>query len=219
MTDDEMTSRLAQLRADLLAAAADADGATITTVLFRLGMALGVADTAMKAVDAALGFHERVGLYGNASTEGEPGNCPHHPDSDLHFEDPNGSTEWLCRGRPEGSVCSSCTDEDGLPVAYPCDEREAILKALTGRRPMHDPAERRSRDEYLTIEEFAALPPAAQIAVWAAHTARRVEAVPASAKSPNGAHRYRRDQVRKVLAELAAGTEPGEGERKENAGA
>ena len=114
MTDDEMTSRLAQLRADLLAAAADADGATITTVLFRLGMALGVADTAMKAVDAALGFHERVGLYGNASTEEEPGNCPHDPDSRLHFEDGDGSGEWLCEGRPEGAVRSEREVRDGV---------------------------------------------------------------------------------------------------------
>jgi hypothetical protein len=136
MTDDEMTSRLAQLRADLLTAAADADGATITTVLFRLGLALGVADTAMKAVEAVLGFHERVGLYGNAATEGEPGNCPHHPDSDLHFEDGDGSGEWLCEGRPEGAVCSSCTDADGADgehADWPCAEYEAILAALTGK--------------------------------------------------------------------------------------
>jgi hypothetical protein len=133
-TDDKLAGRLAQLRADLLTAAADADGATITTVLFRLGLALGVADTAMKAVEAALGFHERVGLYGNASTEGEPGNCPHHPDSDLHFEDGDGSGEWLCEGKPEGAVCSSCVDgEGGERIDCPCPEYEAIVKALTGK--------------------------------------------------------------------------------------
>ena len=113
MADDELKSRLGRLRADLLTAGADADGATITTVLFRLGVALGVAGTAMKAVEAALGFHERVNLYGNAATEAEPGNCPHDPDSRLHFEDSDGSGEWLCEGRPEGAVCSTCVDGEG----------------------------------------------------------------------------------------------------------
>jgi hypothetical protein len=130
-TDDELAPRLAQLRADLLAAAADADGATITTVLFRLGMALAVGAVGMKATEAALSFHERVGLYGNAATEGEPGNCPHHPDSDLHFEDGDGSGEWLCEGRPEGAVCSTCVDgEGGERIDWPCPEYEAIAGAL-----------------------------------------------------------------------------------------
>ena len=134
MADDELTSRLAELRADLLLAAQDASDSTITTVLFRLGLALGVADTAMKATEAALGFHERVNLYGNASTEEEPGNCPHHPDSDLHFEDGDGSGEWLCEGKPEGAVCSSCVDgEGGERVDWPCPEYEAIVKAVTGK--------------------------------------------------------------------------------------
>lgn len=41
----------------------------------------------LAAVEKALEHHRRLPLYGNAATEGEPGNCPHHPDSDLHFED------------------------------------------------------------------------------------------------------------------------------------
>jgi hypothetical protein len=79
-----------------------------------------------RAVNAALRFHERTALYGNAATEGEPGNCPHDPDDALHFE---GDGEWLCEGRPEGAVCSTCT-EDGLPVAWPCPEYAAITAAL-----------------------------------------------------------------------------------------
>lgn len=134
MADNTLAPRLAELRADLLLAASDASDSTITTILFRLGLALGVADTAMKAVEAALRCHECVNLYGNAATEGEPGNCPHHPDSDLHFEDGDGSGEWLCEGRPEGAVCTTCVDgEGGERIDWPCPEYEAILAALTGK--------------------------------------------------------------------------------------
>lgn len=94
------------------------------------------AHRAAAAVEAALGFHERVSLYGNAATEDEPGNCPHHPDSDLHFEGGDGSGEWLCEGKPEGAVCSSCIDADGADgehADWPCPEYEAILAALTGK--------------------------------------------------------------------------------------
>ncbi len=84
---------------------------------------------AAAAVEAALACHQRTGLYGNAATDGEPDACPHDPDSPLHFE---GDGEWLCEGKPEGAVCSSCT-EDGLPVAFPCPEYSAILAALTGK--------------------------------------------------------------------------------------
>jgi hypothetical protein len=88
----------------------------------------------LAAVEAALGFHERVNLYGNAATEGEPGNCPHHPDSPLHFEDGDGSGEWLCEGKPEGAVCSTCVDgEGGERIDWPCSEYAAILAALTGK--------------------------------------------------------------------------------------
>lgn len=57
------------------------------------------------------------------------------------------------------------------------------------------------RDPYLTIDEFAALSTDAQIAVWQAHARGAVESVPATG-SRSCPHRYRRDQVRKVLAEL-----------------
>jgi hypothetical protein len=55
--------------------------------------------------------------------------------------------------------------------------------------------------EYMTSAEFAALPSGAHHAVWAAHAARRVDAVPAT--SPSGPLRYRRDQVQAILRQLA----------------
>lgn len=86
----------------------------------------------LAALDAALSHHERIPLYGNAATEDEPGACPHDPDSGLHFESDDG--EWLCEGKPEGAVCSSCVDgEGGERLPWPCDEYAGILAALTGR--------------------------------------------------------------------------------------
>jgi hypothetical protein len=133
MADDALKAALDERRA-LLAAAALPDTTSVSriTVEFRLGLAIGAAHAFDAALRAALKFHERVNLYGNASTEDEPGNCPHHPDSPLHFEDGDGSGEWLCEGKPEGAVCPACT-EDGLPVEWPCPEYEAILAALTGK--------------------------------------------------------------------------------------
>jgi len=87
--------------------------------------------SAASAVEAVLKFHERVPLYGNAATEEESDACPHDPDSGLHFE--SGDGDWLCEGRPEGAVCSTCVDgEGGERVEWPCDEYLAILAALTG---------------------------------------------------------------------------------------
>jgi hypothetical protein len=88
----------------------------------------------LKVAETALKFHQRVPLYGNAATEDEPDACPHHPDSPLHFEDGDGSGEWLCEGKPEGAVCSSCVDgEGGERLEWPCPEYEAILAALAGK--------------------------------------------------------------------------------------
>jgi hypothetical protein len=87
----------------------------------------------LAAIEAVLEHHQRVPLYGNAATDDEPGNCPHDPDSPLHFEDP-GSTEWLCRGWPEGAVCSSCA-EDGERATWPCPQYAAILAALAPAGP------------------------------------------------------------------------------------
>lgn len=88
----------------------------------------------LAAVEAAAKFHQRLPLYGTAATEEKPGACPHDPDSDLHFEDGNEPGEWLCEGKPEGAVCSTCVDgEGGERLEWPCLEYEAILAALTGR--------------------------------------------------------------------------------------
>jgi hypothetical protein len=84
----------------------------------------------LAAVNAALACHQRTDLYGNAATGDEPDACPHDPDDALHFE---GDCEWLCEGKPEGAACSSCTDEDSVPVEWPCPEYAAILAALTGK--------------------------------------------------------------------------------------
>jgi hypothetical protein len=91
-------------------------------------------DCALKAlagVEAALKHHQRVPLYGSASTEEEPGACPHDPDSFLHFEADDGSGEWLCEGKTEGAACSCTESADGEQLPYPCDEVTAILAALT----------------------------------------------------------------------------------------
>jgi hypothetical protein len=123
MADDPLAAALAEIRYDVKEARGrGAPRRLADTIAPRL----------LKAVEAALGYHERVSLYGNAATEDEPGACPHHPDSDLHFEDGDGSGEWLCEGKPEGAVCGTCT-EDGLPVAWPCYEYAAIAAALTGK--------------------------------------------------------------------------------------
>jgi len=85
----------------------------------------------LAAVDAALSHHERIPLYGNAATESEPGNCPHDPDSHLHFEPTDEPGEWLCEGKPEGVVCSTCIDgEGGERLDWPCPEYLAIARAL-----------------------------------------------------------------------------------------
>jgi hypothetical protein len=135
MTDDALAA-VARLREEIIEFAnvfvpgLDPRGALAAGGLHE--HALRLAD----GLEAALRCHERVNLYGNASTEGEPGNCPHHPDSDLHFEDGDGSGEWLCEGRPEGAVCSTCIDADGADgehADWRCPEYEAILAALTGK--------------------------------------------------------------------------------------
>jgi hypothetical protein len=86
------------------------------------------------AVEAALACHQRTALYGNAATDDEPDACPHDPDDALHFEDADEPGEWLCEGKPEGAVCSSCVDgEGGERMEWPCPEYSAILAALTGK--------------------------------------------------------------------------------------
>jgi hypothetical protein len=134
MADDPLTAALGERRA-LLKAAASPDTTSVSrvTVEFRLGLAIGAAHAFDAALKAALKFHQRVPLYGNASTEGEPGACSHDPGSPLHFEDPDEPGEWLCEGKPEGAACSGCPGSpDGEYADWPCPEYEAILAALAG---------------------------------------------------------------------------------------
>lgn len=88
----------------------------------------------LAAVDAALSHHQRIPLYGNAATHDEPGNCPHDPDDEnWHFEPSDEPGEWLCQGRPEGAVCSTCVvDAGGERAEWPCLEYRGVVAALTG---------------------------------------------------------------------------------------
>lgn len=139
MADDPLAAALDEVR--VLVAARDALVRRMAT-----GEAVGVpvfnaaqdrlaerVPALLAAVDAALASHEPYPLYGNAATEDEPGCCPHDPDADCHFEGDDG--DWLCRCRPEGAVCTSCT-EDGLPVAWQCHEYAAILAAILREDPV-----------------------------------------------------------------------------------
>lgn len=134
MADDKPASVLAPIRkthadADRLEAAGNMDGALLLSAVLAQSI-----PRLLAAVDAALACHQRVNLYGNAATGEEPGACPHDPDSPLHFEPTDEPGEWLCEGRPEGAVCSSCVDgEGGERIDWPCPEHEAILGALTGK--------------------------------------------------------------------------------------
>jgi len=100
---------------------------------FAAGALWATSEKLLKAVEAALSHHERVPLYGNAATDDEPGACPHDPDDPLHFEDDQEPGELLCRGKPEGVVCSCTESADGERLPWPCDEVTAILAALTGK--------------------------------------------------------------------------------------
>lgn len=136
MADDKLTAKLGDAREAIAAMPREFGVLPLNEARasFAAGALWGIAEQLLAGVEAALNHHERVNLYGNAATEDEPGNCPHHTDSDLHFEDGDGSGEWLCEGRPEGAVCSSCVDgEGGERVDWPCPEYQAILTALTGK--------------------------------------------------------------------------------------
>jgi hypothetical protein len=143
MVDDKLAARLAQLRADLLMAAADADDATITTALFRLGLALGAGHVGMKATDAVLALHGSMPVYRAAPGCGHP-----EPDADaeewMDWYDSHvpgtGDVGRVCLLTQTASYCPECTfvkhgdeEPDGDDyVPAPCVTREAILKAVTG---------------------------------------------------------------------------------------
>lgn len=130
MADSTLKAVLAEKREALLEAAGP-PAPSLEVMTYRCGLAAGAGHAMMQALEAALSFHERAGLYGNASTEEEPGNCPHDPDSGLHFEDAGEPGEWLCQGKPEGARCSGCGESpDGEYVPWPCEEYQAIAAAL-----------------------------------------------------------------------------------------
>jgi hypothetical protein len=54
-------------------------------------------------------------------------------------------------------------------------------------------------DEYMTVEEFAALTSDEQHAIWKAHAERRIDAIPEC-----NVKRYHRAQARAVLREAEA---------------
>ena len=136
MVNDPAAAKLAALRESWEEACSAAHGgAAVEKPLLTAARLIEAGDGLAKviaALDAALSHHQRVPLYGLASTEEEPGNCPHDPerDWDCHFESDDG--EWLCGGKPEGAVCSCTVSPDGERVPYPCDEVADILAALRG---------------------------------------------------------------------------------------
>lgn len=131
---DEARATVARLREEMIEAANVIVPGLDPRRALAAGALHGHALKLAGGLEAALRCHERVGLYGNAATEDEPGACPHDPDSDLHFEDGDGSGEWLCEEKLEAAVCSSCVDgEGGERLDWPCPEYEAILAALTGK--------------------------------------------------------------------------------------
>jgi len=133
MADDPVAVELARLREYMTQTASALVPSLDAAQAYAAGALHGDALKALAGIDAALGHHQPEHLYGNAATEGEPGACPHDPDSALHFEAADGSGEWLCEGKPEGVVCSCTESSDGERVPYPCDEVAGILAALTGK--------------------------------------------------------------------------------------
>jgi hypothetical protein len=89
----------------------------------------------LKALEAALGFHQPVQLHGMAfsPSRGTP-RCGHGPDydGDAHYEGDDGL--WYCESLPGPVACSGCPGSpDGEYADWPCPEYEEILAALTGK--------------------------------------------------------------------------------------
>lgn len=124
MADDELTAAIAEKRAELIAAAGDAANATLTDMLFRCGVATGVAHSFMAALDAVLEMHAPTAIVRYA----EP--CPAHL---LSISSRIGCPDCKTVIRPG---CQRCRDEYGNPAEpEDCKERNAILAALTGGKP------------------------------------------------------------------------------------
>jgi hypothetical protein len=133
VADDPLSAALAEIRKRREVTFADPAGKGRPDLILAIKVARDDAPRLLSAIDAALKHHQPEPLYGNAATEGEPGACPHDPDSPLHFDAADGSGDWLCEGRPEGVVCSCTESSDGEQVPWPCDEVADILAALTGK--------------------------------------------------------------------------------------
>lgn len=127
---DDAAAMLARLREEALQIASLLVPALDATQAYRAGAFTDCAWRAFAAAEAALRHHQPVPLYGNASTEDEPGACPHDPDAGCHFESDDG--EWLCELKREGTACSCTESADGERIPWPCDEVTDILAALTG---------------------------------------------------------------------------------------
>lgn len=89
----------------------------------------------LKALEAALKFHEPCQLHELAfNPDGTP-RCGHDPetDPDAHYEgDDDG--ELYCESLPDGVACRRCPESpDGEYSDWPCAEYKAILAALTGK--------------------------------------------------------------------------------------
>jgi hypothetical protein len=88
----------------------------------------------LKALEAALSFHQPRQLYG--MVEDFKGNviCGHGQDydGDLHFEGDDGL--WYCKDKPTVTVCATCCDgpSGDLMAEWECPTYKAILAALTG---------------------------------------------------------------------------------------
>lgn len=87
----------------------------------------------LAALHAALKFHRPLHLYaevGAASDDDGPcRHCGHDQEADCHFELDTG--DWVCSCMPQGTVCETCGPEDATD-SWPCDEYQAIARALTG---------------------------------------------------------------------------------------
>jgi hypothetical protein len=97
-------------------------------------MCVGKVPRLLKAVEAALKFHEPRQLHELAfDPRGNP-RCGHDPESDpdAHYEGDDGL--WYCESLPGDVVCTTYSEEGTWAwVTFPCPEYTAILAALTGK--------------------------------------------------------------------------------------
>jgi hypothetical protein len=131
---DKVPAELTEIREAITDARAriDPEGADLAPDDVTWVVATG-APRLLAALDAALTFHRPYHLYGllDSDPEDAPCSCGHDPEAGCHFEGDDG--EWLCGCRIERTVCEACSSEpDGEYQDWPCDEYQAIARALTG---------------------------------------------------------------------------------------